>query len=91
MRWHEELTSKHFGRSCETTFPPARSSISLRLALLMKSDVKSSCKTGLRMSNRELEQRSKVLGTCIGVGMQGMEDALCNWDKDTSHYTYFEG
>lgn len=45
--------------------------------------------TGLKLN--ELEQRTKALGACLGVGMQEMEDALCNWGKDTSHYTYFRG
>ena len=47
--------------------------------------------SGARMSIGELEQRTKTLGACLDVGMQEMEDALCNWGKDTSHYTYFKG
>lgn len=47
--------------------------------------------SGVRMSIGELERRTKTLGTCLGVGMQEMEDALCNWGKDTGQYTYFKG
>lgn len=44
-----------------------------------------------RLTIRELEQRTQVLGACLSVGMQEMEDALCNWGKDTHHYKYFRG
>ena len=47
--------------------------------------------TGVRMSINELEQQTKVLGAYLGVGMQEMEDVLCNWGKNTNHYTYFRG
>lgn len=47
--------------------------------------------SGVSMSIGELEQRTKTLGACLGVGMQEMEDALCNWGKNTSHYIYFRG
>ena len=31
------------------------------------------------------------LGTALGVGMQEMEDALCNWQKSPSRYKRFRG
>lgn len=40
---------------------------------------------------KQLEERVKILGSCLGVGMQEMEDSLCNWGKDPTHYTYFRG
>lgn len=47
--------------------------------------------SGAALSIAELEQRTKILGDCLGVGMQEMEDSLCNWGKNTSHYRYFRG
>jgi len=38
-----------------------------------------------------LEQRVQALGGCLGVGMQEMEDSLCNWGKNPQHYKYFRG
>lgn len=43
------------------------------------------------LSIAELEGRTKVLGAHLGVGMQEMEDALCNWGKNPHRYTYFRG
>jgi hypothetical protein len=39
----------------------------------------------------ELERRIQALGRHLGVGMQEMEDALCNWGKNPAHYRYFRG
>jgi hypothetical protein len=39
----------------------------------------------------ELERRVQVLGARLGVGMQEMEDAMCNWGKNPSIYKYFKG
>lgn len=39
----------------------------------------------------ELERRIQVLGRHLGVGMQEMEDALCNWGKNPAGYRYFRG
>lgn len=39
----------------------------------------------------ELERRTQVLGNYLGVGMQEMEDALCNWGKNPANYSYFRG
>lgn len=44
-----------------------------------------------QLSLAELERRSQVLGEHLGVGMQEMEDAMCNWGKNTSMYRYFKG
>lgn len=40
---------------------------------------------------QELERRIQVLGRHLGVGMQEMEDALCNWGKNPAVYHYFRG
>lgn len=39
----------------------------------------------------ELERRVKVVGGHLRVGMQEMEDSLCNWGKNPRLYTYFKG
>lgn len=44
-----------------------------------------------QLTLRELERRTQVLGQHLGVGMQEMEDALCNWGKNPGAYTYFRG
>lgn len=44
-----------------------------------------------QLSLAELERRTQVLGAYMGVGMQEMEDALCNWGKDPGNYKYFRG
>ena len=46
---------------------------------------------GRPLSFAELEQRVQVLGRHLGVGMQEMEDSLCNWGKKPGVYTYFKG
>lgn len=47
--------------------------------------------SGAALSIAELERRTRILGDCLGVGMQEMEDSLCNWGKNTGHYTFFRG
>jgi len=42
-------------------------------------------------STRQLEARVVLLGNALGVGMQVMEDSLCNWQKDPDNYTRFNG
>ena len=42
-------------------------------------------------SIKELESLTVGLGNYLGVGMQEMEDALCNWGKDPGTYHYFRG
>lgn len=44
-----------------------------------------------QLSTVELERRTQVLGAHMGVGMQEMEDALCNWGKNPGTYKYFRG
>lgn len=39
----------------------------------------------------ELDRRVRVVGQYLGVGMQEMEDSLCNWQKSPSHYVLFGG
>ncbi|MEF8709947.1 MAG: hypothetical protein V5B38_14165 [Candidatus Accumulibacter propinquus] len=47
--------------------------------------------SGRVLSIQELEERVKVLGTHLQVGMQEMEDSLCNWGKNPEIYSYFRG
>jgi len=47
--------------------------------------------SGQSLTIAELERRIQVLGRYLGVGMQEMEDSLCNWGKDTNVYTHFKG
>lgn len=44
-----------------------------------------------RLGLAELERRIQVLGRHLSVGMQEMEDALCNWGKNPAAYRYFRG
>lgn len=47
--------------------------------------------TGPQLTISELERRTQVLGQYLGVGMQEMEDAMCNWGKNPGVYRYFRG
>lgn len=47
--------------------------------------------TSVRTSRAELDQRVKNLGCFLGVGMQEMEDALCNWQKSPDQFKPFRG
>lgn len=40
---------------------------------------------------RTLEMRVAALEQHLGVGMQVMEDAMCNWQKSPNHYVAFRG
>jgi len=40
---------------------------------------------------RTLEGRVNILERHLGVGMQVMEDAMCNWQKSPNHYLPFRG
>lgn len=42
-------------------------------------------------SSRQLDTWSAALGTRLGVGMQVVEDALCNWQKSPHQYCRFFG
>ena len=44
-----------------------------------------------RHSAIQLDSKVVELGTFLGVGMQEMEDAMCNWQKSPSKYRYFRG
>lgn len=39
----------------------------------------------------ELQRRIDVLDADLGVGMQAMEDALCNWQKSPRGFVHFKG
>ncbi len=42
-------------------------------------------------SAKELEIFLQALGQHAGIGMQEVEDALCNWQKSPEHYIHFRG
>lgn len=42
-------------------------------------------------SARELENRVAALEAHLGVGMQALEDAMCNWQKSPNKYVPFRG
>lgn len=44
-----------------------------------------------RLSITQLNQRMIDMGRYLGVGMQEMEDAICNWQKSPVKYEYFGG
>lgn len=46
---------------------------------------------GLVQSRQVLDDCAIRLGTHLGVGMQVMEDALCNWQKSPSQFEPFRG
>ena len=39
----------------------------------------------------ELQRRIDLLDVDLGVGMQAMEDALCNWQKSPRRFVHFKG
>lgn len=43
------------------------------------------------LTTSELERRVGIVGDYLGVGMQEMEDSLCNWGKKPGVYKYFKG
>lgn len=43
------------------------------------------------LSAKELEHRVAPLAHYLGVGMQVIEDSLCNWQKHPGDYRYFKG
>ncbi len=45
----------------------------------------------LRLPISELNRRVAVVGSYLGVGMQEMEDSLCNWQKSPMNYRLFSG
>ncbi|MDO8769439.1 MAG: hypothetical protein Q7K57_12190 [Burkholderiaceae bacterium] len=44
-----------------------------------------------QLSITQLSQRMIDMGRYLGVGMQEMEDAICNWQKSPVKYEYFGG
>jgi hypothetical protein len=47
--------------------------------------------TDVRLSIAQLEALADDLGDYLQVGMQAMEDALCNWQKSPSVFKPFRG
>lgn len=47
--------------------------------------------TSANISAAELEQKIQQLDAVLGVGMQVLEDALCNWQKSPGHFVKFRG
>ncbi|SRR6266496_377360 len=47
--------------------------------------------TTARLSREDLDSRSVELGDALGVGMQVVEDALCNWQKSPRKFVPFRG
>jgi hypothetical protein len=43
------------------------------------------------MNRQDLDSRSVELGDALGVGMQVVEDALCNWQKSPAKFVPFRG
>ena len=39
----------------------------------------------------ELQRRLDLLDADLGVGMQAMEDGLCNWQKSPGAFVHFRG
>lgn len=46
---------------------------------------------GTGLSTAVMEAKLVGLANCLGVGMQEIEDSLCNWQKSPSVYVYFSG
>lgn len=44
-----------------------------------------------RLSRRDADRLYLDLGKDLGLGMQELEDALCNWQKSPRAYVYFRG
>lgn len=53
--------------------------------LLVDGDPKS------RKTAAELDEILKRLDQTLGVGMQVMEDSICNWQKSPRKFTHFRG
>jgi hypothetical protein len=43
------------------------------------------------LTRRDADTIYVQLGQALNVGMQELEDALCNWQKSPTHYRYFRG
>ncbi|MFL1484544.1 hypothetical protein [Marinobacter sp. LN3S78] len=48
-------------------------------------------RAGSDMMPREVDAEVVKLADSLGVGMQEIEDAICNWQKSPSRYKYFRG
>jgi Alpha-glutamyl/putrescinyl thymine pyrophosphorylase clade 3 len=47
--------------------------------------------TAIRLSSSELDMRTSQLGGALLVGMQEMEDSLCNWQKSPGQFQPYRG
>lgn len=47
--------------------------------------------TARSLSTSQIERQVIALGLHLGVGMQEMEDSLCNWQKSPDHFEAFRG
>ena len=47
--------------------------------------------TTARLSREDLDSRSVELGDALGIGMQVVEDAVCNWQKSPRKFVPFRG
>ena len=43
------------------------------------------------VSNSQLESEAQALGAALGLGMQAMEDSICNWQKSPTKINSFRG
>lgn len=48
-------------------------------------------RAGQHLSSKEMESRLAILARDLQVGMQEIEDSLCNWQKSASQYLAFGG
>jgi hypothetical protein len=46
---------------------------------------------GAPIGNRQLDEALIALNNSLGIGMQALEDALCNWQKSPTLFTAFRG
>lgn len=44
-----------------------------------------------KIGNAQLENDAQALGGALGLGMQAMEDSICNWQKNPTKITSFRG
>ena len=40
---------------------------------------------------KDLDELLMLIDGSLGVGMQALEDSLCNWQKSPTSYQYFKG
>src|SRR5437773_11418448 len=52
---------------------------------------RGACTTGASLTSKSADAIMSRLGACLGVGMQVLEDALCNWQKSPDTFKPFRG